>query len=566
MDVLATPRLELRLRAAPRPRAGRRLHRRGRRRDRRAPGVRREHERPANDLPRRARGDFELIDFAPRFQLYDRYFKPPMLVRILRPLSGEPRARVRCRPVYEYGLEQIAALARVEPHRVHRLPDARPPDDEPPAHVRRGPAPVPARARPAPRAHLGRAARSRPRGHGRALPRADARLLAALGEGDARPARLPAGGRPLGARAEAPPVRGHGRAPGRDDDEPSRAPGLGTHLGLPLLLAARRVLHAERARAPRALRGDGALPRVPPQPVRGERGRAPAGVPHQRRLGGARARARAPLRLQRRRPGARRQPGVRARPERRLRRDGARVSRLFLDTRFVGEVPPRHGGRHGRRRSSTRSTRASTSPMPASGSSAGRRGCTASPCSCTGRARAGRSRSPRPSAPPSWRHARERSRSARAELLETRCWNDEVGALTQVAGEPQLDAALSSPSTSAIFAPDDPRAASPRRRDPRGAVRGRRPAPPLHGRPTTSATWRRRSPSARSGSSRRSRSSAEPTRRGSSSTGSLSLDNGLGLYSEDILPDTLEQSGNFPQTYSHVGLINAAFRLSRRWD
>jgi len=46
----------------------------------------------------------------------------------------------------------------------------------------------------------------------------------------------------------------------------------------------------------------------------------------------------------------------------------------------------------------------------------------------------------------------------------------------------------------------------------------------------------------------------------------LSLDNGLGLYSEDILPDTLEQSGNFPQTYSHVGLINAAFRLSRRWD
>ena len=46
----------------------------------------------------------------------------------------------------------------------------------------------------------------------------------------------------------------------------------------------------------------------------------------------------------------------------------------------------------------------------------------------------------------------------------------------------------------------------------------------------------------------------------------LSLDNGLGLYSEDILPETLEQSGNFPQTYSHVGLINAAFRLSRRWD
>jgi hypothetical protein len=46
----------------------------------------------------------------------------------------------------------------------------------------------------------------------------------------------------------------------------------------------------------------------------------------------------------------------------------------------------------------------------------------------------------------------------------------------------------------------------------------------------------------------------------------LTLDNGLGLYSEDILPDTREQSGNFPQTYSHVGLINAAFKLSRGWD
>jgi GH15 family glucan-1,4-alpha-glucosidase len=36
--------------------------------------------------------------------------------------------------------------------------------------------------------------------------------------------------------------------------------------------------------------------------------------------------------------------------------------------------------------------------------------------------------------------------------------------------------------------------------------------------------------------------------------------------SEDILPATGEQSGNFPQTYSHVGLINAAFKLSRGWE
>ena len=46
----------------------------------------------------------------------------------------------------------------------------------------------------------------------------------------------------------------------------------------------------------------------------------------------------------------------------------------------------------------------------------------------------------------------------------------------------------------------------------------------------------------------------------------LSHGNDLGLFSEDILPETGELSGNFPQTYSHVGLINAAFRLSRSWE
>lgn len=53
---------------------------------------------------RSARGAFEVIDFAPRFVQYDRYFRPTMLVREIRPLSGRPVARVRCEPVYDYGL------------------------------------------------------------------------------------------------------------------------------------------------------------------------------------------------------------------------------------------------------------------------------------------------------------------------------------------------------------------------------------------------------------------------------------------------------------------------------
>ncbi len=78
--------------------------------------------------------------------------------------------------------------------------------------------------------------------------------------------------------------------------------------------------------------------------------------------------------------------------------------------------------------------------------------------------------------------ARARSVEERArELLETRCWNDEIGALTQVAGEPQLDAAMLLAVHLGFFAPDDPRAITARRRDPRGAVGRRRPPPPLHG-------------------------------------------------------------------------------------
>jgi GH15 family glucan-1,4-alpha-glucosidase len=46
----------------------------------------------------------------------------------------------------------------------------------------------------------------------------------------------------------------------------------------------------------------------------------------------------------------------------------------------------------------------------------------------------------------------------------------------------------------------------------------------------------------------------------------LSYTNHLGLHSEDVDAVTGSQWGNFPQTYSHVGLMNAAFRISRKLD
>lgn len=46
----------------------------------------------------------------------------------------------------------------------------------------------------------------------------------------------------------------------------------------------------------------------------------------------------------------------------------------------------------------------------------------------------------------------------------------------------------------------------------------------------------------------------------------LTYGNHLGLFSEDVSAVDFSQWGNFPQAYSHVGLINAAFRIARHLD
>jgi GH15 family glucan-1,4-alpha-glucosidase len=48
-------------------------------------------------------GRFRVTDFAPRFYQYDRYFRPLMLVRKIEPLQGQPRVVVNCRPAGDYG-------------------------------------------------------------------------------------------------------------------------------------------------------------------------------------------------------------------------------------------------------------------------------------------------------------------------------------------------------------------------------------------------------------------------------------------------------------------------------
>ncbi len=59
-----------------------------------------------------ATGDcVEIVDFAPRFPLHGREFRPAMLIRSVRCVAGSPRVCIRVRPAAEYGaLRPVAAF------------------------------------------------------------------------------------------------------------------------------------------------------------------------------------------------------------------------------------------------------------------------------------------------------------------------------------------------------------------------------------------------------------------------------------------------------------------------
>jgi hypothetical protein len=48
-------------------------------------------------------GSVEIVDFAPRWRQHGRFYRPVMLVRRLRPLTGSPRVRIRLRPLADWG-------------------------------------------------------------------------------------------------------------------------------------------------------------------------------------------------------------------------------------------------------------------------------------------------------------------------------------------------------------------------------------------------------------------------------------------------------------------------------
>ncbi|MDB5419747.1 MAG: glucoamylase [Phenylobacterium sp.] len=48
-------------------------------------------------------GAIEIIDFCPRYRQFGRAYRPLAFIRLIRPISGAPRLRIRVRPTFNYG-------------------------------------------------------------------------------------------------------------------------------------------------------------------------------------------------------------------------------------------------------------------------------------------------------------------------------------------------------------------------------------------------------------------------------------------------------------------------------
>jgi GH15 family glucan-1,4-alpha-glucosidase len=53
-------------------------------------------------------GKYRITDFAPRFYQHQRYYKPLMLIRKIEAIEGSPRVIVKCEPVSEYGAVRLS--------------------------------------------------------------------------------------------------------------------------------------------------------------------------------------------------------------------------------------------------------------------------------------------------------------------------------------------------------------------------------------------------------------------------------------------------------------------------
>ena len=159
-------------------------------------------------------------------------------------------------------------------------------------------------------------------------------------------------------------------------------------------------------------------------------------------------------------------------------------------------------------------------------------------------------------------HWRGRADTIRTRVLDA-AWNAQLGHFADAFGGERLDASLLLLADIGFIAPEDPRYVATVEAIGRDLRRGRGLyryiAPDDFGAPETSFTictfWYVEA-LASIGRREEARELFEQV---------LERRNPLGLLSEDLAFDDGEAWGNFPQTYSHVGLISAAMQLSRPW-
>jgi GH15 family glucan-1,4-alpha-glucosidase len=150
------------------------------------------------------------------------------------------------------------------------------------------------------------------------------------------------------------------------------------------------------------------------------------------------------------------------------------------------------------------------------------------------------------------------------DVILREAWSDSVGAFTESFGGDDLDASLLLMAEVGFVDPNDPRFVSTVDRITERLRRGdhifRYHAPDDFGPPKVAfnaCTFWYIDALGRMGRREEAREIYENM---------LACRNPLGLLSEDTDPDTGELWGNFPQTYSMVGIINGAVRLSDGWD
>lgn len=157
-----------------------------------------------------------------------------------------------------------------------------------------------------------------------------------------------------------------------------------------------------------------------------------------------------------------------------------------------------------------------------------------------------------------------REAAAIGKTLADNAWNSRLGSFVSTFGGEHLDASLLLMNEFQFLSPDDPRFIGTVRAAERHLQRGdfllRYDEEDDFGRPETAflvcTLWWILA-LARIGEKVRARSLFEKV---------LACRNHLGLLSEDVSLDGNELWGNFPQTYSMVGLIQCASRLSQSWE